>query len=65
MWWPQLDPREVLLWMADPERVRRLGQGVLTVDEAALLAVAVAVLTVRLGHRYDEVLRADLRGEHP
>ena len=22
-WWPQVDPREVLLWLADPERVRR------------------------------------------
>jgi len=37
-WWPQVDPREVLLWMTDEERVRRYGQGVLAPGEAALLA---------------------------
>ena len=37
-WWPQVDPREVLLWMAEEERVRRYGQGVLAPGEAALLA---------------------------
>ena len=29
-WWPQVDPREVLLWLVDPERVRRHGHGVLS-----------------------------------
>ena len=37
-WWPQVDPREVLLWMTDSERVRRYGQGVLAPGEAELLA---------------------------
>ena len=37
-WWPQVDPREVLLWMTDEERVRRYGQGVLAPGEAELLA---------------------------
>jgi hypothetical protein len=32
-WWPQLDPREVLLWAADPVRARRYGQGVLSPQE--------------------------------
>ncbi|HET8769336.1 MAG TPA: AAA family ATPase [Pedococcus sp.] len=39
-WWPQVDPREVLLWLADPELVRRHGQGVLTPDEADLFAAS-------------------------
>jgi RecA/RadA recombinase len=29
-WWPQVDPREVLLWLADAERTRRYGHGVLS-----------------------------------
>ena len=37
-WWPQVDPREVLLWMTDSERVRRYGQGVLAPGEAEMLA---------------------------
>jgi DNA helicase IV len=39
-WWPQVDPREVLLWMTDEERVRRYGQGVLAPGEAELLAAS-------------------------
>ena len=39
-WWPQVDPREVLLWLADPVRVRRYGQGVLTPHECELLAAS-------------------------
>jgi hypothetical protein len=35
-WWPPVDPREMLLWLADEQLVRRLG--VVTADEAALLA---------------------------
>jgi DNA helicase IV len=37
-WWPQVDAREVLLWMTDSARVRRYGQGVLVSGEAELLA---------------------------
>ena len=29
-WWPQLDPREVLLWLADAERARRYARGSLS-----------------------------------
>nr|WP_034807239.1 UvrD-helicase domain-containing protein [Intrasporangium oryzae] len=37
-WWPQVDPREVLLWLADPDLVRRHARGALSGDDAALLA---------------------------
>jgi DNA helicase IV len=36
-WWPQVDPREVLLWLADEDLVRRHGRG-LAPEEAQLLA---------------------------
>jgi DNA helicase IV len=36
-WWPQVDPREVLLWLADEDLVRRHGRG-LAPDEVRLLA---------------------------
>lgn len=39
-WWPQVDPREVLLWLADVEQVRRHGSGVLLAGEAELLAAS-------------------------
>jgi RecA/RadA recombinase len=39
-WWPQVDPREVLLRLADTDAVYRLGRGVLTHDEGAALAHA-------------------------
>ncbi len=42
-WWPQVDPREVLLWLADPERMRRYAAGVLTPDEAELVRASLAV----------------------
>ena len=29
VWWPQVDPREVLLWLGDPELVRRHARGTL------------------------------------
>jgi hypothetical protein len=38
LWWPQVDPREVLLWLADPELVRRHARGSLSESDAALLA---------------------------
>ncbi len=37
-WWPPLDAREVLLWLADPERSRRYAAGVLSDEEATLLS---------------------------
>ncbi len=40
-WWPQVDPREVLLWLADTDRTVGYARGVLTHDEAAALAGSV------------------------
>ncbi|MFN8099901.1 MAG: AAA family ATPase [Dermatophilaceae bacterium] len=39
-WWPQLDPREVLLWLADTDLAYRLGRGGLTDDECAAIALS-------------------------
>ncbi len=39
-WWPQVDPREVLLRLVDTDDVSRLAGGVLTHDEAAAVAVS-------------------------
>jgi DNA helicase IV len=36
-WWPQLDPREVLLWLADPERSAAYSEGLMGAKDAALL----------------------------
>ena len=36
-WWRPLDPREVLLWLADRDRTRRYAQGVLTPREVDVL----------------------------
>ena len=41
-WWPQVDPREVLLWLADGEAARRHGRGVLTPAECDLVAASLA-----------------------
>lgn len=40
-WWRPLDAREVLLWLADPERARRYSAGVLSDAEATLLSESV------------------------
>jgi len=40
-WWRPLDAREVLLWLADPERTRRYAKGVLSDADAALLSDSV------------------------
>lgn len=40
-WWPQLDPREVLLWLADPERARSYSHGVLSEADAGLLSASI------------------------
>jgi RecA/RadA recombinase len=40
-WWPQVDPREALLWLADDERTRRYGQGVLAPDECDALSASI------------------------
>ncbi len=37
-WWPQLDPREVLLWLADTDLAYRVGRGIFTDGELAALA---------------------------
>ena len=42
-WWPQVDPREVLLWLADAERMSRYAAGVLTPEEAELVRASLAV----------------------
>ncbi len=39
-WWPQVDPRDVLLWLADPERARQHGAGVLSPRECDLFAAS-------------------------
>jgi DNA helicase IV len=39
-WWPQVDPRQVLLWLADEALVRRHARGTLHDDEAAMLATS-------------------------
>ena len=40
VWWPQVDPREVLLWLGDPELVRRHARGTLRDDEIEPLAAS-------------------------
>jgi DNA helicase IV len=40
-WWRPLDAREVLLWLADPQRTRRYSAGVLGEAEATLLTDSV------------------------
>ncbi|MFZ5845808.1 MAG: HelD family protein [Actinomycetota bacterium] len=37
-WWPPLDATEVLRWAADPELLTRVGEGVLSQEDTALLA---------------------------
>ena len=41
-WWRPLDAREVLLWLADPERTKRYAAGVLSDTEATLLSDSIA-----------------------
>ena len=41
-WWRPLDAREVLLWLADPERTQRYAAGVLSDAEATLLSDSIA-----------------------
>jgi DNA helicase IV len=36
-WWPPLDARQVLGWLADPERLGRVADGLLTPEEQLLL----------------------------
>src|SRR6478735_4262105 len=36
-WWPQLDPREVLLWLADEGRLARYAKGILDDEERTQL----------------------------
>jgi DNA helicase IV len=39
-WWPQVDPREVLLWLTDDELVRRHARGTLGDAEVRMLAAS-------------------------
>ncbi len=39
-WWPQVDPRDVLLWMTDPDRTRAYGRGVLSEAECDLVTAS-------------------------
>ena len=58
-WWPRLRPVDVLRWLADPQRLRRYGNGVLSGAEAGLLARSLAGDGVRERQR----ARRDFR--HP
>src|SRR3954469_10245844 len=40
LWWPQVDPREVLLWLGDAALVRRHARGTLRDDEVEQLAAS-------------------------
>ncbi|MGO4342101.1 HelD family protein [Pedococcus sp. 2YAF34] len=42
-WWPQVDPREVLLWLADPSLAHRHGKGALTPQECDDFAASMQV----------------------
>ncbi len=42
-WWPQLDPREILLWLADPTRLARYAEGVLAEREQQLVRRSIEV----------------------
>lgn len=39
-WWRPVDPREVVLWLADPERAQRYAAGVLDEEEAEALSAS-------------------------
>ncbi|MFI7549635.1 HelD family protein [Micromonospora sediminimaris] len=39
-WWPRLHPRHVLAWLAEPQRLRRYGGGLLSGAEIRLLGAA-------------------------
>lgn len=41
-WWRPVDAREVLLWLADPERTQRYAAGVLSEAEATVLSDSIA-----------------------
>jgi hypothetical protein len=41
-WWPLLRPVQVLSWLADPDRLSRWGEGVLSMAEVAALAESFA-----------------------
>jgi DNA helicase IV len=40
-WWRPLDAREVLLWLADPERTRRYAAGIFSDTDATLLSESI------------------------
>jgi DNA helicase IV len=60
-WWPRLRPIDVLQWLADPERARRYGNGMLSGTEVAALSASVgepglSVEDVALLDELDELL---------
>jgi DNA helicase IV len=60
-WWPRLRPIDVLHWLADPERTRRYGNGMLSGPEVAALSGSLAgpglsVEDVALLDEVDELL---------
>jgi hypothetical protein len=46
-WWPALDPREVLLWLADPEVSERVCAGIFSVAEAHALTASMQLALER------------------
>ncbi|TML22949.1 MAG: ATP-dependent DNA helicase [Actinobacteria bacterium] len=60
-WWPRLRPVDVLAWLADPERARRYGNGMLSGAEVTALSASLArpglsVEDVALLDELDELL---------
>lgn len=46
-WWRPIDPRHVLLWLGDAERLGRYARGVLSIGEQAELVASIAVAVER------------------
>jgi hypothetical protein len=61
-WWPLLRPAQVLPWLADPDRLRRFGDGVLSGPEVAALATSFAEATDRGPSVADVALLDELDG---
>jgi len=46
-WWRPIDPRHVLLWLGDADRLARYARGVLSIGEQAELVASIAVAVER------------------
>ena len=68
-WWPLLRPQQVLAWLADPRRLRRYADGVLTEAEVQALTDAFGpeptVADVALLDELDELLGTPPRPRRP